>query len=202
MLVVPFGRREILGVVVELAERSDVPAEKLLEPVRALELGVPAELIGLAEWIAAEYCSTFARALGLVLPPGAARRLSGRRRRRSAEPRHRAVGAAEAEAPTLSADQQAALAPILAALAGDGARQMLLNGVTGSGKTEVYLRATAADLERGRGAIVMVPEIALTPQIVTRFIARFGETVAVLHSKLTPGQRYEQWRRLREGEAR
>jgi len=202
MLVVPFGRREILGVVVELAERSDVPAEKLLEPVRALELGVPAELIGLAEWIAAEYCSTFARALGLVLPPGAARRLSGRRRRRSAEPRHRAVGAAEAEAPTLSADQQAALAPILAALAGDGARQMLLNGVTGSGKTEVYLRATAAALERGRGAIVMVPEIALTPQIVTRFIARFGETVAVLHSKLTPGQRYEQWRRLREGEAR
>ena len=202
MLVVPFGRRQILGVVVELAERSDVPPEKLLEPVRALELGVPAELIGLAEWIAAEYCSTFARALGLVLPPGAARRLSGRRRRRSAEPRHRAVGVAEAEAPALSADQQEALEPILAALAGDGARQMLLNGVTGSGKTEVYLRATAAALERGRGAIVMVPEIALTPQIVTRFIARFGETVAVLHSKLTPGQRYEQWRRLREGEAR
>jgi len=202
MLVVPFGRRQILGVVTGLAERSDVPSEKLLEPVRALELGVPAELIALAEWVAAEYCSTFARALGLVLPPGAARRLSGRRRRRSAEPRHRTVGATASEPPTLSADQRQALVPILAALAEPGAQQLLLRGVTGSGKTEVYLRATESALASGRSAIVMVPEIALTPQIVTRFVARFGDTVAVLHSRLTAGQRYEQWRRLREGEAR
>jgi primosomal protein N' (replication factor Y) (superfamily II helicase) len=202
MLVVPFGRRQILGVVVGLSHRSDVPTEKLLEPVRALELGVPGELIALAEWIAAEYCSTFARALGLVLPPGAARRLSGRRRRAVAEPRHRAVGIASPSPPELSEDQRAALAPLLGALAGRGARQMLLHGVTGSGKTEIYLRAAAAALEQGRGAIVLVPEIALTPQIVARFVERFGETVAVLHSRLTPGQRYEQWRRLREGEAR
>ena len=202
MLVVPFGRREILGVVVGLSGSSDVPEEKLLEPVRALELGVPADLIALAEWIAAEYCSTFARALGLVLPPGAARRLSGRRRRATAAPRHTSVGIPSPTPPPLSEDQQAALAPLLEALGGRGARQMLLNGVTGSGKTEIYLRAAAAALEQGRGAIVLVPEIALTPQIVARFMERFGETVAVLHSRLTPGQRYEQWRRLREGEAR
>ncbi|MEA2216490.1 MAG: hypothetical protein QOK19_2051 [Solirubrobacteraceae bacterium] len=202
MLVVPFGRRQILGVVVGLSQGSEVPAKKLLEPVRALELGVPADLIALAEWIAAEYCSTFARALGLVLPPGAARRLSGRRRRAVAEPRHRPVGISRASPPSLSEDQQAALAPLLEALQGRGARQMLLHGVTGSGKTEIYLRAAAAALEQGRGAIILVPEIALTPQIVARFMERFGETVAVLHSRLTPGQRYEQWRRLREGEAR
>jgi primosomal protein N' (replication factor Y) len=202
MLVVPFGRRQILGVVVGLSHRSDVPTEKLLEPVRALELGVPGELIALAEWIAAEYCSTFARALALVLPPGAARRLSGRRRRAVAEPHHRSVGIASPNPPELSEDQRAALAPLLEALAGRGARQMLLHGVTGSGKTEIYLRAAAAALEQGRGAIVLVPEIALTPQIVARFMERFGETVAVLHSRLTPGQRYEQWRQLREGEAR
>jgi primosomal protein N' (replication factor Y) len=202
MLVVPFGNRQILGVVVGLSERSEVPAEKLLEPVRALELGVPAELIGLAEWIAAEYCSTFARALSLVLPPGAARRLSGRRRRAVAAPRHTSVGISSPDPPLLSADQRDVLAPLLEAIGSGGARQMLLHGVTGSGKTEVYLRAAAAALERGRGAIVLVPEIALTPQIVARFIERFGETVAVLHSRLTPGQRYEQWRRLREGEAR
>ena len=81
-------------------------------------------------------------------------------------------------------------------------RARLLHGVTGSGKTEVYLRATAAALAQGRGAIVLVPEIALTPQIVGRFIERFGETVAVLHSRLRPSERYAEWRRLREGEAR
>jgi primosomal protein N' (replication factor Y) len=82
------------------------------------------------------------------------------------------------------------------------AEQRLLHGVTGSGKTEVYLRAAEAALEQGRGAIVLVPEIALTPQIVGRFVERFGDTVAVLHSRLRPAERYAEWRRLREGEAR
>jgi primosomal protein N' (replication factor Y) len=202
MLVVPFGRRQVLGVVVGLADSSEVAEEKLLAPLRALELGVPADLVALAEWIAAEYCSTTARALGLVLPPGAARRLSGRKRRPVARPRHLAVGSRSPLPPELSEDQRAALAPLIAALAERRAEHRLLHGVTGSGKTEVYLRAAATALEQGRGAIVLVPEIALTPQIVGRFIERFGDTVAVLHSRLTPAQRYAEWRRLREGEAR
>lgn len=78
----------------------------------------------------------------------------------------------------------------------------LLHGVTGSGKTEVYLRAAAEALERGEGVIVLVPEIALTPQTVARFAARFGDTVALLHSALSEGERYDEWRRLRSGEAR
>ncbi|HEV2785051.1 MAG TPA: primosomal protein N', partial [Solirubrobacteraceae bacterium] len=85
--------------------------------------------------------------------------------------------------------------------AGDDER-LLLHGVTGSGKTEVYLGAVEAELARGRGAIVLVPEIALTPQIVGRFVERFGDTVAVLHSKLSKGERYDEWQRLRSGEAR
>jgi primosomal protein N' (replication factor Y) len=205
MLVVPFGRRQVLGVVVGLADSSDVAEEKLLEPVRALDEGPPAlpeELVALAEWIAAEYCSTISRALGLVLPPGASRRLSGRKRRAVARPRHVPVGARSPRTPELTSEQQAALAPLLDALHGRRAEQRLLRGVTGSGKTEVYLRAAHAALEQGRGAIVLVPEIALTPQIVGRFVERFGETVAVLHSRLTPGQRYAEWRRLRDGEAR
>ncbi|MHB8241432.1 MAG: replication restart helicase PriA, partial [Solirubrobacteraceae bacterium] len=153
-------------------------------------------------WIAAEYCSTISRALGLVLPPGAARRLSGRKRRAVARPHHLAVGARSPHAPELTAEQEAVLGPILDMLKARQAAQRLLHGVTGSGKTEVYLRAAAAALEQDRGAIVLVPEIALTPQIVGRFIERFGETVAVLHSRLTPGQRYAEWRRLREGQAR
>jgi primosomal protein N' (replication factor Y) (superfamily II helicase) len=202
MLVVPFGKRQILGVVVGLAQSSEVAEEKLLVPLRALELGVPAELVALAEWIAAEYCSTLARALGLVLPPGAARRLSGRKRRAVARPEHLAVGARGAQRPPLTAEQEAVLEPIIAALGAHHGEQRLLHGVTGSGKTEVYLRAAEAALAQGRGAIVLVPEIALTPQIVGRFIERFGETVAVLHSQLRPAARYAEWRRLREGEAR
>jgi primosomal protein N' (replication factor Y) len=202
MLVVPFGRREVLGVVVGLADSSDVAEDKLLAPLRALELGVPVDLVALAEWIAAEYCSTISRALGLVLPPGAARRLSGRKRRAVARPKHLSVGSRSPRAPQLTLEQQAALEPIVAAIAARRCEQRLLHGVTGSGKTEVYLHAAAAALEQGRGAIVLVPEIALTPQIVGRFIERFGDTVAVLHSQLRPAQRYAEWRRLREGEAR
>jgi primosomal protein N' (replication factor Y) (superfamily II helicase) len=201
MLVVPFGRREVLGVVVGLADSSEIAAEKLLAPLRALELGVPAEMVALAEWIAAEYCSTIARALGLVLPPGATRRLSGRKRRAVARAQHLGVGSRAPHPPVLSDDQQAVLSTLEQALATTGAER-LLHGVTGSGKTEIYLRAAASTLARGRGVIVLVPEIALTPQIVGRFIERFGDTVAVLHSQLRPAQRYAEWRRLREGEAR
>src|SRR5689334_18626660 len=93
MLVVPFGRRNILGVVVGVADESAVDEGKLLAPLRALELGVPAELVALAEWIADAYCSTLARALTLVLPPGATRRLGGRRRAAREAPRHISIGA-------------------------------------------------------------------------------------------------------------
>ncbi len=202
MLVVPFGRRQVLGVVVGLAESSEVAEEKLLAPLRALELGVPADLVGLAEWIAAEYCTTISRALSLVLPPGAARRLSGRKRRAVAPLAHPPVGALSPRPPLLSAEQETVLGSLEAALLERRAQQRLLHGVTGSGKTEIYLRAAAIALQQGRGAIVLVPEIALTPQIVGRFAERFGDTVAVLHSRLRPSERYEEWRRLRSGQAR
>ena len=78
---------------------------------------------------------------------------------------------------------------------------LLLHGVTGSGKTEVYRQAIAAQLEKGRGAIVLVPEIALTPQTVQRFASRFGDRVAVLHSALSDGERYDEWHRIRRGDA-
>ena len=212
MLVVPFGRREVLGVVVGLAERSEVADEKLLAPLRALDEGPPAlpgDLLELAEWIAAEYCSTISRALGLVLPPGAARRLSGRKRRAVTRSVHLPVGARSPEPPVLTTEQRDVLESLTVALAAreghmsqrTGSRR-LLHGVTGSGKTEIYLRTTATVLAQGRGAIVLVPEIGLTPQIVGRFRERFGDTVAVLHSQQRPAERYEEWRRLRSGEAR
>ena len=104
----------------------------------------------------------------------------------------------------LMSQQAEALEKILAAMNSEKPETVLLHGVTGSGKTEVYLQAIARALEQGRGAIVLVPEIALTPQTVDRFRARFAdqpERVAVLHSSLSDGERYDEWHRIRSGEA-
>jgi len=105
---------------------------------------------------------------------------------------------ASSEPPVLTAEQGQALAPMMAAL-DEGYRGFLLHGITGSGKTELYLRLIAAALERGKSALVLVPEIALTPQLAARFVARFGPKVAVLHSGLSQGQRADAWRRILNG---
>ena len=248
LLRVPFGRSETLGVVVELARTSELPAERLAEPLAVLPGALPEDMVSLAAWMADEYCSTPARALALVLPPsgtrerrrlvaaltgtGAAagvrlndgqrailerlragpvpasalglaalRRLERRGlveisdRAAPRRPAHVAVGAGRGRV-ELSEDQRAALAAL-------GTRgSYLLHGVTGSGKTEVYLRAAERTLESGRGVAVLVPEIGLTPQTVARFVERFGDTVAVLHSGLSAGERHDEWMRLRHGEAR
>ena len=101
----------------------------------------------------------------------------------------------------LNPEQSAALAAV-GELGGGGPSTLLLYGVTGSGKTEVYLQAIAKELEAGRGTIVLVPEISLTPQTVSRFASRFGDMVAVLHSALSDGERYDEWHRIRAGAAR
>ena len=102
----------------------------------------------------------------------------------------------------LNDEQQKALEAVSAPRGEDASGTVLLFGVTGSGKTEIYLQAIAKELESGRGAIVMVPEIALTPQTVQRFASRFGDKVAVLHSALSDGERYDEWHRIRSGQAR
>jgi primosomal protein N' (replication factor Y) len=102
--------------------------------------------------------------------------------------------------PELTDAQRAATTSIESALARDTPSTFLLHGVTGSGKTEVYLSAIAAARENGRGAIVLVPEIALTPQLVARYRGRFGDEVAVLHSGLTARERHGMWTKLHGGE--
>ena len=273
VLEVPFGRRKVVGVVVELASHSDVPEDRLLEPVRSLGPGTTEELVAVALEVAEEYCSTPARGLGLVLPPGTG--VGGRRVREKTEricrltdrgaralddgtrlgakqrvalealsggpmstgklsaaagvssstvkrlaerglveielsqvrraPEHRHLGGNGSRPVGLTGEQEVALASIVSAIQGEesgGPARFLLSGVTGSGKTEVYLGAVEAALSDGLSAIVLVPEIGLTPQAVSRFRARLGDTVAVLHSGLTDGQRHDEWERLRRGEAR
>ena len=104
-------------------------------------------------------------------------------------------------APRLTPDQRAVVTSICDSM-GKGYRTCLLNGITGSGKTEVYLRVAAEAVERGWGVLVLVPEIALITQVERRFRARFGHRVAILHSGLSAGQRYDQWTRIMDRKAR
>jgi primosomal protein N' (replication factor Y) len=111
--------------------------------------------------------------------------------------------AVEEQAPDLTASQQSAWSEIESAFrrqAGGAPQEtFLLHGVTGSGKTELYLRAAQEAIRRGRGAIILVPEIALTPQTVQRFLKRFPGLVGLVHSRLSEGERYDTWRRSRQG---
>ena len=107
----------------------------------------------------------------------------------------------QAPDPDLTEEQRQVLSDLLPAVA-RGAGAFLLHGVTGSGKSEVFIRTVRACLKAGKGAIVLVPEIVLTPQMVTWFRARFGDVAAVLHSRLSAGERFDEWRRIRHGQAR
>ncbi len=102
---------------------------------------------------------------------------------------------------TLTEGQREALEEILPALEGRGGK-FLLHGVTGSGKTEVFMASVRETLRQEKGAIILVPEIALTPQMVSWFRGRFGPQAAVIHSRLSPGERYDEWRRILRGDAR
>ncbi len=190
---VTFGNARRRGVVtgvdvVPPAGVTAVPVERVLE-------ALPARLVELALWLAEYYGSTPARALELVAPVRRARR------KEQAPPAERQSLDGEAPPERLSDAQEAALARVTDAL-DSGGGHFLLYGATGSGKTEVYLRAAATALERGLGTIVLVPEIALAPQTVGRFRARFGDSVAILHSGLTDAERRDERERIASGEAR
>ena len=184
------ARRRGVVVALEPLPPAGVDAARVERVVEIL----PPALVDLALWLADYYGSTPGRALALVAPPLRARR--GERR----SPVERDALGADAAPAALTPLQEAVLARIDAALEAGGGN-FLLYGATGSGKTEVYLRACDAALARGRGAIVLVPEIALTPQAVGRFRARLGDAVAILHSALTEAERRDERERVAAGDA-
>jgi primosomal protein N' (replication factor Y) len=192
VVAVRFGRARRRGIVTEVG--VEAPPGVDVAAVDGVVDAVPPALVDLALWLARYYGSTPARALELVAPRSPKRR----REQPSASEVHALPG--EAEPAALTDSQREALERVLAALDGEGG-SFLLHGETGSGKTEVYLQACAAALERGRAAIVLVPEIALTPQTVGRFRARFGDRVALLHSGLTEAARRDERQRVLSGGA-
>lgn len=203
---VPFGRRQVIGYIVaadrELAGGEVRPLSAVLDEAPILD----AASLALVRWIAARYCAPLGEVIRAMIPKGVRSARPGGRKRgprttSAAVEAARAGGADVAETPPALTDpQRAAAAPLLEAIAAGAHRRVLLHGVTGAGKTEVYLAAIAAALAAGRQAIVMVPEIALTPQTIRRFAARFPGRIAVLHSGLTESERAREWRRIRDGE--
>jgi primosomal protein N' (replication factor Y) (superfamily II helicase) len=199
---IPFGKRSILGYVVERSDSSDHADVRAIDRVIDEPRLILDHHLALARQVADRYCAPLGEVLRAMLPKGVRTRPS-----RRAGPRSMSRAVAEAgaagppePAPVLNDAQRAAVAPLLDAIAAHVHRRVLLHGVTGSGKTEVYLAAISAALAAGRGAIVLVPEIALTPQMIRRFTARFPGRIAVVHSALTDAERAAEWRRIRNGE--
>ena len=199
LLRVPLGRRDVPGLVWE--RRADAPAPPAeLRPVTGALTALPplgADWRALVEFAAAYYQRGVGELALAVLPPELRKlddtQLARRLKRLAGLPA--APAAAAPVQPEPSAEQAAALAALAAPGAdGPGGKPVLLHGVTGSGKTEVYLRAAAAALELGQQALVLVPEINLTPQLEARFAERFpGRLLVSLHSALTPAQRLRHW---------
>ena len=190
---VRLGGRAVRGVVVESG--VDAPRGVRIAEAGAVVEKLPGTLVELALWLADYYGSTPGRALALVAPHTPARRSERR------APAAREALAGEPEPAALTEAQRAAVERVVTAL-DQGGGHVLVHGPTGSGKTEVYLQACAETLRRGRRAIVLVPEIALTPQALGRFRARFGDEVAVLHSGLRESERRDERERIASGEAR
>lgn len=197
---VPFRRKSVVAVVSAL--NTIAPPHARIKPIDDIMDDVPVVglmLLDLCKWIADYYAAPVGEVLQTALPGHLwkSRTREGRMRLSDAHSTH---VRREAQATLiLTEPQQMAMAQIRERYSRFS--PILLHGVTGSGKTEVYMTACAEVLAKGRQAIVMVPEIALTPQLLGRFAERFGELVAIYHSALTDAQRAQQWQRIRTGMA-
>ncbi|MFP6580287.1 MAG: primosomal protein N' [Myxococcota bacterium] len=196
----PPGARPSLDAIVSVREGVDV------ESVCAEQLARAPKQAALLRHLAAAKGPLRRAELRETFPgaPAILRELSKRDllKHDQREVQHSALrGAVERDQPLpLTPDQQTALTPVLESLRAGRAEHFLLHGVTGSGKTEIYLRAIAEALDRNLQALVLVPEITLTHQMVQRLRARFGDALAILHSGLRPNERLAEWQRLRSGE--
>ena len=197
-VMVPFSMhdRRAEGYVVSLSDEAPegVKRFKSIESV-VPDVQLSEEAVGTALWMRDRFLCRYIEALKCFLPVSDVKR-------KTKDP----FEDIEPEVPSvkeLTEEQTAALARIGSALAERRNRIFLLHGVTGSGKTEVYMQAMKSVIEYGRQGIVLVPEISLTPQLVGRFMGRFGkESIAVLHSRLTPAQRGAQYKRIESGEVK
>jgi primosomal protein N' (replication factor Y) len=196
---VPFGQQHKIGILVELPVATDIPNAQLkaIDGILRDVPTLPSDWFRLTGFCASYYHAPLGQVMLSTLPAGL--RALAPRRPRQRRPEHSLAGTQQA--PVLTLEQAAALAAIAAGA--DGFRAYLLHGVTGSGKTEVYLRLIERALAAGRQSLLLVPEINLTPQLEARLAARFPAAGLVsLHSELGEAVRSRNWRAALNGEAR
>ena len=199
-VTVPLRKRPVTGLVyrtVSDAERramtginTVLDVKEVLDPAPVLNR----ELIALSEWMADYYLCSVGEALWTVIPKGF---------KRSERPAPERTSCLEhPDTIVLTGEQQSVYSTLSGAMHGCGDKTFLLHGITGSGKTEVYLRIISDVVRSNRGAILLVPEISLTPQTVDYFSRRVGEDLAILHSRLTKAERINEWHRIKNGDKR
>lgn len=201
-LRVPFGRGEKIGILVALQEHSDYPSEQLKPVLEVLHdlPPLPPSFFQLCEFASQYYQAPLGEVMLQALPPSLKKPAQVKRRVLKAKP---GSAAATPVLPQLTGEQTAVVAAVHASQTPRCYAPFLLHGVTGSGKTEVYLRLIAAVLEQGRQALLLVPEINLTPQLEDRIRQRFPAVpTAMLHSELAEAAREREWKAAFLGEAR
>ena len=199
---IPFGRGKNLkeGYVMDVADEIDGEIKfDTLKYIDAIdtEISLNKEMIETSKWMRDQYMCRYMECLKLFLPTG-----SKAKRRKTREVVDDYEGE-EQNIESLTYEQRDVLGEIASSIEQEQHQVFLLEGVTGSGKTEVYMQAVASAIEMGKTGVIVVPEVALTKQIIDRFIVRFGrENVAVMHSKMTAGERYDQWQKIRSGQVK
>ena len=195
---VPFGARQVVGVALEAPAQREAPARRMKSVGEVLDATalLPGDMLALCRFAAEYYQHPIGETLATALPVGL-------RQGRGAElkpPKHATAADAPEPAPKLTDEQERALATLREG-AGGSFSVTLVEGITGSGKTELYLQRAAEVLAAGRQVLVLVPEIGLTPQLAERFARRFGNEVASYHSAMAEGARTQAWLRARDGAA-
>jgi primosomal protein N' (replication factor Y) len=197
---VPFRNKDIVGYIVNFKDKADTKGIKEIKSIIDEEPIISKHLLELTKWISETYLCSWGQALAATVP--------GVLKKGKVSVKSRAKKAEEYEKPerstplSLTGEQREVLKSVLHKIEKEDYKTFLLHGITSSGKTEVYLQAIERVLNKGKTSIVLVPEIALTPQTVERFISRFGDKVAVMHSALAGSMRYREWKRIKEGLAK
>ncbi len=203
-VLIPFGHRKEIGYVVGITPKAEVKKVKDIIGVTSETPLFTRDSVDLAKWLSSYYFSFFITSLRAVMPPGMIReerRIQRAGRRKQLKPSLKEEAAGEpavkiAEPLPPTEDQKKALVEIKESIDKNKSETILLYGITGSGKTEVYLQAIGYALKQGKSSIVLVPEIAMTPQMIERFRDRFRDHMAILHSDMTVKERGEEWIRL------
>ena len=195
-VLVPFARSRNLreGYVISLRDEVDEEIRSKIRTIREVDpdIQLNEEIMRTVRWMRQRYVCRYIDAINCFVP-------AGRKPARRIVPDP--IDEKEAGADELTEEQKETIARIEESMDRGRADRFLIKGVTGSGKTEVYIRAAKKAVTMGRRVIVLVPEISLTPQTIRRFNGAFGmDTIAVLHSRMTKAQRYEQWKKIRSGQ--